>query len=80
MLPYVFALGIVAAPNLRIVLLVRHPQAPVAVFVLLPCRMDTLVLGVLAAYFLYHQRVRDLVVSLRRTLWVSFSFLAIGLG
>jgi peptidoglycan/LPS O-acetylase OafA/YrhL len=56
-LPYVLAAGIVAAPLIRIALWIYFgpERGNVATYVLAPCRMDALLLGVIAAWLTRNQ-------------------------
>jgi peptidoglycan/LPS O-acetylase OafA/YrhL len=78
-LPYFLGAGILAAPLLRIALIIWRPQAQTALYVLLPCRMDALLLGVLAAYLFRKPGFAQSMYALRKTLWAIFAFLAAGL-
>lgn len=51
-LPWLLAAMVVAAPLLRTALLWGEPQPPLSVYVLLPCRWDALLIGVLGAWWL----------------------------
>jgi len=79
LLPYMFVAGILAAPILRIALIIWRPQARTALYVLLPCRMDALLLGVLAAYLFRKPGFAERMYSCRKSLWMLFTFLAAGL-
>lgn len=78
-LPYVFIAGIVAAPLIRLAMLIMLPQPQVGVYVLLPTRMDDLLLGVLAAYCLRKPEFWARFVTHRRIIWRVFYGLALGL-
>jgi peptidoglycan/LPS O-acetylase OafA/YrhL len=78
-LPYVLGAGILAAPLLRIALIIWRPQAQTALYVLLPCRMDALLLGVLAAYFFRKPGFVQAMYARRKSLWTLFALLAAGL-
>jgi peptidoglycan/LPS O-acetylase OafA/YrhL len=78
-LPYVLVAGIIAAPLIRLVMLTTMPQPQVGLYVLLPTRMDDLLLGVLTAYLLRKPEVWARFVAHRRTIWRVFYGLALGL-
>jgi peptidoglycan/LPS O-acetylase OafA/YrhL len=78
-LPYILAAGIVAAPLIRLAMLTMLPQPQVGVYVLLPSRMDDLLLGVLAAYFLRKPEFWARFVTHRPIIWRVFYGLALGL-
>ncbi len=78
-LPYVLVAGIVAAPLIRLAMLLMMPQPQVGVYVLLPSRMDDLLLGVLAAYLLRQPGIWAKFVTHRRIIWRVFFGLALGL-
>jgi peptidoglycan/LPS O-acetylase OafA/YrhL len=50
-LPYLFAAGVALAPIARLLVVYRFRNHLWATYVLLPCRMDSLFLGLLCAYF-----------------------------
>jgi len=79
-LPYVLLAGIVAAPILRIALIIWRPQAQAALYTLLPCRMDALLLGVLAALWMRRPGFKEALYGRRKILWGLFAVLAAGLG
>ncbi len=60
------ALGILSAPALRAFILLHGHIAPIAAFSLLPCRWDSLFLGVLAAYAVRQPAVLRTLSSARR--------------
>jgi peptidoglycan/LPS O-acetylase OafA/YrhL len=70
-LPYVFISLIIAAPLFRSILLFTFPTRVFAGFVLLPGRMDALFLGVLGAWILRQDDMRDFLTRNRR-----FAFIA----
>ena len=78
-LPYVLVAGIVAAPLIRLAMLLMMPQPQVGVYVLLPTRMDDLLLGVLTAYLLRKPEIWARFVTHRRLIWRVFFGLALGL-
>jgi peptidoglycan/LPS O-acetylase OafA/YrhL len=79
-LPYVLGAGILAAPLLRIALIVWRPSAEAPLYVLLPCRMDALLLGVLAAYLFRKPGFTQSMYARRKTLWAIFAVLVAGLA
>jgi peptidoglycan/LPS O-acetylase OafA/YrhL len=71
-LPHLLGGLIVLAPILRL-LTIRHVGSTVALFVLLPYRMDALLLGVLCAYLLRQESVRQYLQRsqvVNRLFWV----------
>lgn len=74
-LPWVLGGGIVAAPLVRLVIYLTNPRLTGAMFALLPCRMDSLLLGVATAYFLRWPNAWDFVLSRRRQLWTAIEIL-----
>jgi peptidoglycan/LPS O-acetylase OafA/YrhL len=56
-LPYVLMFGILAAPIIRVALYNFHPNFALSTYVLMPCRTDSLLLGVLGAYLVRHDFV-----------------------
>ncbi|HUK30805.1 MAG TPA: acyltransferase [Candidatus Acidoferrum sp.] len=79
LLPYVLGAGILSAPLLRIALIIWRPQAQTALYVLLPCRMDALLLGVFAAYLFRKPGFAQSMYAHRKLLWSLFAILAAGL-
>jgi peptidoglycan/LPS O-acetylase OafA/YrhL len=80
LLPYVFCAGILCAFLLRVALLLRFPRSLSAPQYLLPCRMDSLLMGALAAYMLRKQQVWCWLVARRKWLWRIFGVLFLGLA
>jgi peptidoglycan/LPS O-acetylase OafA/YrhL len=78
-LPYIIISGILAAPAVRLYLLLSRPALHTAEHVLLPCRMDTLLLGVLVAYLRREMAVWSFFVRHRKGLWALFTILGLGL-
>jgi peptidoglycan/LPS O-acetylase OafA/YrhL len=78
-LPYVFIVGIVIAPLVRIFVVSRFRANLLATYVLLPCRMDALFLGLLCAYCLREPEVWSLLVKRRNTLWIVLFVLIAGM-
>jgi|ERR1700752_925919 len=58
-LPQVALACAVAAPLLRTALYLWHPHGAVAAYVLMPCRMDALMLGVFGAWFVRNREGGD---------------------
>ena len=56
-LPYLLIFGILAAPIIRVALYNFHPNFMLSTYVLMPCRTDSLLLGVLGAYLVRHDFV-----------------------
>jgi peptidoglycan/LPS O-acetylase OafA/YrhL len=79
-LPYVFGAGIIFAFLLRVSLIIWLPQAKSALYMLLPCRMDSLLLGAFAAYMLRKREVWNWLVEQRKWLWRIFGLLFLGLA
>ncbi len=73
----ILASGIVLAPLIRLTLFLVNPQLKIAIFALLPCRMDALLLGVAAAYYLRQQRVWKILCAHRRALWTVIELLTL---
>jgi peptidoglycan/LPS O-acetylase OafA/YrhL len=79
-LPYVLGGGIIGALILRLALLWKVPHADIAVFTLLPCRMDSLLLGVLLVFLLRKPSVWGfLAVKCRPWLWALLGVLSLGM-
>lgn len=78
-LPYYLFAGILIAPALRSILLYRTPSLNTAAYALLPCRMDSLLIGVLIALLLRRDTVWEFLVVRRRWLWGVFAVLAAGM-
>jgi peptidoglycan/LPS O-acetylase OafA/YrhL len=75
-LPHVFATGILSALLLRCVLQLIRSQARMALYVLLPCRVDALLWGMLAAYSLRRPQVWSFLIQ--RTQWIWIIFFVLG--
>jgi peptidoglycan/LPS O-acetylase OafA/YrhL len=78
-LPYLLLTGILAAAVFRVALLIWYPHLQTALYALLPSRMDTLLLGALAAWAVRNPDVWNILVARRRLLWGMFAFFAAGL-
>jgi hypothetical protein len=72
--------GVVMAPILRFACHVLRPSNYIAPYVLMPCRADALLLGVLAAVALRNERARHWLESRRRAFLVALLFLLGGIG
>jgi peptidoglycan/LPS O-acetylase OafA/YrhL len=77
-LPYVLALLILFAPVFRLFLYMYHPD--IFTLVLLPCRMDTLLIGVLCAYWIRHERSRLWLEKRQGRLYPVLGVLLAGAG
>ena len=71
LVPRVCLMLVVAAPLLRIALLAAFPHNRLAPYLLLPCRMDALFLGVLAAWMTRQPDVLAQLRAQRRGLWMA---------
>lgn len=79
-LPGLLLAGIVTAPLLRLGLLLGlKTGAQGAVYVLLPCRMDALLIGVLLALLLRRPSFREFIVVQARWVWGVLAVLAMGM-
>jgi peptidoglycan/LPS O-acetylase OafA/YrhL len=74
-LGWVLTGGIISAPLIRLGMFLLSPRSTIAITVLLPCRMDSLLLGVAAAYFLRQRGAWDFLLSHRRHLWTAIEIL-----
>ncbi len=77
-LPYVLAGLILAAPLLRAFLFNFHPHGDFAFYVLMPCRADSLLLGVLCAYAIRDDRCLNLLRTHTRALYGVLTVLVAG--
>jgi peptidoglycan/LPS O-acetylase OafA/YrhL len=80
MLPWILILCIASAPLLRVALSFWSPNGTLAAYVLMPCRADALLLGVLCAWMLRQQRVAQLLISNVKVLYAAFAILLVGMG
>jgi peptidoglycan/LPS O-acetylase OafA/YrhL len=71
-LPYIFVSGFVLAPLVRLFIVFRFRSSLYATYALLPCRMDSLFLGLLCAYYLREREVWNWLVKRRSNLWIVF--------
>jgi peptidoglycan/LPS O-acetylase OafA/YrhL len=69
--------GIILAPLIRLAMFLAHPQLTTPSYVLLPCRMDSLLLGVGAAYFVRQKGAWEFVVAHRRQLRIAIATLTL---
>jgi peptidoglycan/LPS O-acetylase OafA/YrhL len=77
-LPHVFLTGIWFAPILRIFIALRLPENHWAPYLLLPCRMDSLFLGALCAYYLRDPESWKSFVRRRTWMWIALVALLAG--
>lgn len=77
-LPYVLAGLILVAPLLRAFLFNFHPHGDFAFYVLMPCRADSLLLGVLCAYAIRDDRCLNLLRTHTRALYGVLTVLVAG--
>lgn len=76
-LVWVFTGGIVLAPLIRLAIFLANPKLVYAMAFLLPCRMDSLLFGVVIAYFLRQPGAWDSLRARRRQLWTAVEVLTI---
>lgn len=74
-LPKVLAAGIFGAPLIRTALFLWVRGSAVATYVLLPCRMDSLLIGVATAWALRQPGAAAFVRAHRRQLWTAIELL-----
>lgn len=79
-LPYLLIFGILAAPIIRVVLYNFHPNFALSTYVLMPCRTDSLLLGVLGAYLVRHDFVMRSLRANVLPLYGVFSLLVAGVA
>jgi peptidoglycan/LPS O-acetylase OafA/YrhL len=72
--------GIFAAPLLRVAIYALWPQNWMAAYVLMPCRADALLLGVVAAILLRDQEWRERIRRLNLYWIIAFPVLLLGLA
>jgi peptidoglycan/LPS O-acetylase OafA/YrhL len=72
--------GICLAPILRTVILLNSPENWVAAFVLMPCRADALLFGVLAAILLRQEQVSVRLQNATRYFGILFLVQLLGVG
>src|ERR671932_254247 len=68
-LPYLLVGLILSAPLLRVFLYGFHPHGDLAFYVLMPCRADALLLGVLGAYVIRNERCLNLLRTHTKALY-----------
>jgi len=71
------AVGIIGAPLTRLALFLAVPNLKLAPYVLLPCRMDALLLGVATAYLARQESAWEVVRAHRRYLWTAIEILTL---
>jgi peptidoglycan/LPS O-acetylase OafA/YrhL len=76
-LMWVLTGGIILAPLIRLAMFLAHPQLTTAPYVLLPCRMDSLLLGVAAAYLLRQKGAWEFLVAHRQLLRYAIAMLTL---
>lgn len=79
-LPYLLIFGILAAPIIRVALYNFHPNFMLSTYVLMPCRTDSLLLGVLGAYLVRHDFVMRSLTANILPLYGVFSLLVGGIA
>jgi peptidoglycan/LPS O-acetylase OafA/YrhL len=80
MLPWLLIPCIAAAPLLRVTLSFWSPNGTLAAYVLMPCRADALLLGVLCAWLVRQQTIAQLLMTHTRGLYAAFTVLLLGMG
>lgn len=76
-IPKVLTAGILAAPLIRTALYLWTPGSEVSTYVLLPCRMDALLIGVAAAWALRLPGAAEFLRSRRSQLWTAIEVLTV---
>jgi peptidoglycan/LPS O-acetylase OafA/YrhL len=79
-LPVALGVGIIGAPVIRLMLHAFWPNQATSWTVLMPCRADALLLGVIGALAVREPRWRGWLVAHRRSFWIAFVTLLSGLG
>jgi peptidoglycan/LPS O-acetylase OafA/YrhL len=74
-LPYLLVCAILAAPALRFALFFIHPYPRLSAYVLMPCRADALLLGVLCAYLVHQPHTAQYIARHLRALYSLFIIL-----
>jgi peptidoglycan/LPS O-acetylase OafA/YrhL len=69
--------GIILAPLIRLSIFLTNPGEVMAIAFLLPCRMDSLLFGVTAAYILRQPGIWEFVRAHRRHLWTVLELLTV---
>jgi peptidoglycan/LPS O-acetylase OafA/YrhL len=75
----VVAFGALFAPLLRTAIFNHNPNHAIAAYVLMPCRADALLLGVLAAILLRDPVWKERIARARRFFYLEFALLLAGL-
>lgn len=78
-LPYIFVAGIIAAPIIRMHLIHESQYNLWATYVLLPCRMDSLLIGALCAYCVRLPGAIEWLQKHRDSVWLLFFGLIAGM-
>jgi peptidoglycan/LPS O-acetylase OafA/YrhL len=78
-IPYVCFAGIALAPVVRLFIALRFRNHLWATYALLPCRMDSLFLGVLCAYYLREPNALNWLFKRRTMLWLMLFALLAGM-
>lgn len=76
-LVWVLTGGIILAPLIRLAIFLANPKLVYAMAFLLPCRMDSLLFGVLIAYFLRQPGAWDFLRAHRPQLWTAVEVLTV---
>jgi peptidoglycan/LPS O-acetylase OafA/YrhL len=74
---WVLSGGIVLAPLIRVAMFLTNAQLSAAIYVLLPCRMDSLLFGVTAAYLMRRPGAWEFARAHRRQLWTITELLTV---
>jgi peptidoglycan/LPS O-acetylase OafA/YrhL len=74
-LPWFLGAGIVLAPLIRAAIYLKDPASIFPAYVLLPCRMNALLMGVAAAYLFRQPEIWNAIRSRRRQLWLALEVL-----
>jgi peptidoglycan/LPS O-acetylase OafA/YrhL len=77
-LPYLLAALILTAPLSRTLLFNFHPHGDFALYVLMPCRADSLLLGVLCAYAIRNERYLEFLRAHTKALYGVLTILIAG--
>ncbi len=77
-LPKVLLGGIVASPLFRVAFFVSSRNSGMATMVLLPCRMDSLLIGVATAWLMRQPAAIEKVRARRQQLWTAIEILSAG--
>ncbi len=79
-LPFLLLTLIFAAPIARMTVLYLPPQSTFAAYVLMPCRMDALLIGVLAAFIIRQEQARQYLVAHLRAIYILLLLLICALA